>query len=1037
MIRKKLRSVCIALVLCLLLLPAAALAADGTVYGTIEVGGIALTNSENAPTVYATTDAATGAVTAQPTFTEADGWNIKWDGTTLTLRNATIQQAEEYNEKNSEKIAVYLASGDLNLALVGENTVDALGGGSAASCGINLSGGSLTISGEDGASLTVFGGDTTNSNSCGIYARGTITIDSGTVTATGESASAASYGICAGGAVTIEGGSVTATSGEAGGNSIGIYTSGSVTIEDGTVIATGESAAAASYGIDAVGTVTIENGTVNATSGKAGGNSVGIYTLNSVTINGGDVTATAGDAVGSSYGINTANISTSIIVNGGTVTATSGEAYGDSCAIFAESQINADDASSSVTINGGTVTARAGNAVGRGWYSCGIKIEGFLTITDGTVIAVAGDVVGTGTNKASIGIFSFKNVTISGGDVTGIGGTGELSWGIACNDILTIEGSTVVGEGGPLAGTNIQYSAGVNGMGKVEISGGTVTGTGGDTEAGDSFGICTGDTTSYNVVTVSIKDATVTATGGTATNGKSSGISATNTRADVEVTIENAAVTTTGGAAEQGSYGILAETTGTAVDVTINGNSVVRANMTGEEDVDGEPISGETIKQENSIVFENGEGTVYGDVTLQENLTVGANESLTIPQGATLTIPSGVTVNNSGVITNEGTIDNQGTLTIEPGGNLAGNGNVTGNQATYKVTGVTLNRSNLSLTAGGTAWLRAAVQPDNAANKNVTWRSSDTSVATVDQNGVVTAVAPGTAVITATTQDGNHTAACAVTVRPDIPPANPNYRITVEATQGGTVTADPTAAKAGTTVTLTPVPDRGYQVGTVAVTDRFGDPVAVTEQADGTYTFVMPNGQVTVTVTFAEAPLPFPDVTEGDWFYDAVRYAYETGLMDGVGDNLFAPNSQTTRAQLVTILYRLEGEPEVSGTSGFTDVEADTWYTDAVVWAAENGIVNGVSETEFAPGKDITREQLATILFRYAEAKGYDVSARADLSAYTDADQIQSYAAESVAWAVAEGLIQGFEDNTLRPAGNATRAQIATILMRFCEGVAK
>ena len=1033
MIRKKLRSVCIALVLCLLLLPAAALAADGTVYGTIEVGGIALTNSENAPTVYATTDDSGNVITEGA---DENNYNVMWDGSTLTLRNATIQQAEEYGNSR-ESMAIYRQSGDLAIALVGENTVDAPGNGSASSCGINLGGGSLTINGEENASLLVFGGPTTNGNSCGIYARGTITIDSGTVTVTGESASAASYGICAGGAVTINDGSVTATSGEAGGNSIGIYTSGSVTIEDGTVIATGESAAAASYGIDAVGTVTIENGTVNATSGKAGGNSVGIYTLNSVTINGGDVTATAGDAVGSSYGINTANISTSIIVNGGTVTATSGEAYGDSCAIFAESQTSASAASSSVTINGGTVTARAGNAVGRGWYSCGIKIEGFLTITDGTVIAVAGDAIGAGT-KASCGIFSFKNVAISDGDVTGIGGTGEYSWGIACNDILTIKGGTVVGKGGPLAGANIQYSAGINGMGKVEISGGTVTGTGGDTEAGDSFGICTGDTTSYNVVTVSIKDATVTATGGTAASGNSSGISATNTIADVKVTIEDATVTTTGGTAGTGnSYGIRAETTDTdkSAEVTINGNSVVRANMTGEEGVDGKTISGTTTTQENSIVLENGVGTVYGDVTLQENLTVGADESLTIPQGATLTIPSGVTVNNSGVITNEGTIDNQGTLTIEPGGNLAGD--VTGNQAIYKVTGVTLNRSNLSLTAGGNAWLRAAVQPDNAANQSVTWASSDPSVATVDQNGVVTAVGAGTATITVTTADGGFTATCAVTVRPDIPPANPNYRITVEATQGGTVTADPTAAKAGATVTLTPVPDRGYQVGSVAVTDRFGDAVAVTEQADGTYTFTMPNGQVTVTVTFAEAPLPFPDVAEGDWFYDAVRYAYETGLMDGVGDNLFAPNSETTRAQLVTILYRLEGEPEVSGTSGFTDVEAGTWYTDAVAWAAANGIVNGVSETEFAPGKDITREQLATILFRYAEAKGYDVSARADLSAYTDADQIQSYAAESVAWAVAEGLIQGFEDNTLRPAGNATRAQIATILMRFCEGVAK
>ena len=1031
MIRKKLRSVCLALVLCLLL-PAAALAADGTVYGTIEVGGIALTNSADTPVVYATTDES-GTVTTEGAT--AENYNVMWDGSTLTLRNATIQQAKEYSDKNKEKIAVYRASGDLNLALVGENTVDALGGGSAASCGINLGNGSLTISGENSASLTVYGGPTEHGNSCGIYANGTITIDSGTVTVTGESASAASYGICAGGAVTINDGSVTATSGEAGGNSIGIYTSNSVTIKNGTVNTTGESASAASYGIDAGGAVTIEDGTVNATSGKAGGNSVGIYTLNSVTINGGDVTATAGDAVGSSYGINTANISTSITVNGGTVTATSGEAKGDSCAIFAESQINADDASSSVTINGGTVTARAGNAVGDGWYSCGIKIEGFLTITDGTVTATAADAVGTGTNKASIGIFSFKNVTISGGDVTGIGGTGEMSWGIACNDILTITGSTVVGKGGPLAGTNIQYSAGVNGMGKVELSGGTVTGTGGDTEAGDSFGICAGDTTSYNVVTVSIKNATVTATGGTATNGSSGGISATNTIADVEVTIENAAVTTTGGAAEQGSYGILAETTGTAVDVTINGNSVVRANMTGVEDVDGEPISGDSIDKQNGIIFENGEGTVYGNVELQEDLTVGADESLTIPQGATLLIPENVTLTNRGTMTNNGTIKNRGTLTIEPGGNLAGN--VTGNQATYKVAGVTLNRSNLSLTAGGNAWLRAAVQPDNAANQSVTWASSDPSVATVDQNGVVTAVAPGAATITVTTVDGGFTAICTVTVRPDIPPANPNYRITVEATQGGTVTADPTAAKAGATVTLTPVPDRGYQVGSVAVTDRFGDPVAVTEQADGTYTFVMPNGQVTVTVTFAEAPLPFPDVTEGDWFYDAVRYAYENGLMDGVGDNLFAPNSDTTRAQLVTILYRLEGQPAPSGDSGFSDVAAGTWYTDAVAWAAENGIVNGVSETEFAPGKDITREQLATILFRYAEAKGYDVSARADLSAYPDANQIQSYAAESVAWAVAEGLIQGFEDNTLRPAGNATRAQIATILMRFCEGVAK
>ena len=274
-----------------------------------------------------------------------------------------------------------------------------------------------------------------------------------------------------------------------------------------------------------------------------------------------------------------------------------------------------------------------------------------------------------------------------------------------------------------------------------------------------------------------------------------------------------------------------------------------------------------------------------------------------------------------------------------------------------------------------------------------------------------------------------------------IPPANPNYKITIGDMENGTVTANPTAAKAGATVTITATPDEGYAVGTVTVTDRFGDAVRVTEQADGTYTFTMPNGQVTVTATFVETeePVaePFVDVAEGDWFYDAVVYAYQNELMDGVGGNRFAPNSETTRAQLVTILYRLEGEPAVSGDLPFTDVEAGIWYTDAILWAAQNNIVNGVSDTEFAPGDDLTRQQLVTILYRYAEAKGYDVSASADLSGYPDADQVQDYAQPAMAWAVAENIIQGMEDGTLKPAGNASRAQIATILMRFCEDVAQ
>ena len=435
------------------------------------------------------------------------------------------------------------------------------------------------------------------------------------------------------------------------------------------------------------------------------------------------------------------------------------------------------------------------------------------------------------------------------------------------------------------------------------------------------------------------------------------------------------------------------------------------------------PVTGVSLNTSTLNLIEGGTGTLIA--TVEPNNATNRNVTWESSNTSVATVDANglVTAVSAGTATITATADGKSATCT-----------VTVTAATVPVTGVTMNKTSTSLYVGDTETLTATVAPDNATNRAVTWASSNPSVAKVE-NGVVTALACGTAVITATTQDGNHTATCAVTVRPDIPPANPNYKITVEATQGGTVTADPTAAKAGTTVTLTPVPHRGYQVGTVAVTDRFGEPVAVTEQAGGTYTFTMPNGQVTVTVTFAETPLPFTDVTEGDWFYDAVRYAYETGLMDGVGDNLFAPNSQTTRAQLVTILYRLAGEPEPGGDSGFADVETGTWYTDAVAWAAQNGIVNGVSDTEFAPGDDITREQLAAILYRYAACQGYDVSQRADLSGFGDASSISDYAQEALSWAHAQGLVLGFEDGSLRPQGTASRAQIAAVLMRFLAAV--
>lgn len=205
-------------------------------------------------------------------------------------------------------------------------------------------------------------------------------------------------------------------------------------------------------------------------------------------------------------------------------------------------------------------------------------------------------------------------------------------------------------------------------------------------------------------------------------------------------------------------------------------------------------------------------------------------------------------------------------------------------------------------------------------------------------------------------------------------------------------------------------------------------------------TSVKLDANTTVYAKWTEAPvsgLPFGDVKSADWFYNDVKYVYEKGMMAGTAADVFAPNATTTRAMIVTILYRLEGSPAVTGTSAFTDVPAGQWYTDAVNWAAANQIVNGTSATTFAPNDSITREQMAAILYRYAQYKGYDVTKKADLSGYSDNGQVSAYAKDALAWANAAKLINGVTNITLAPQGNATRAQVSAILHRFCDSVVK
>lgn len=280
--------------------------------------------------------------------------------------------------------------------------------------------------------------------------------------------------------------------------------------------------------------------------------------------------------------------------------------------------------------------------------------------------------------------------------------------------------------------------------------------------------------------------------------------------------------------------------------------------------------------------------------------------------------------------------------------------------------------------------------------------------------------------------------------------------ITIINPKNGTVSVSDDWADEDQKITLTITPDKGYVVDKIEIVDAEGDKIDAkkVEDEDNEYTFRMANCDVTVTVTFKEEgktedkeetneteetttpeTVAFSDVSESDWFYKGVSYVVENGMMNGVGDDQFAPNAPLTREMLAVVLYNMEKQPESTGVNPFADVKADMWYTDAIVWANANGIVAGYDDSTFGLGDSITREQLAAILYRYAQMKGYDVTEKADLTGYADSTAISGYAVEAMQWANANGIVNGMTATTLAPQGTATRAQVATMLMNFCENV--
>ena len=256
-------------------------------------------------------------------------------------------------------------------------------------------------------------------------------------------------------------------------------------------------------------------------------------------------------------------------------------------------------------------------------------------------------------------------------------------------------------------------------------------------------------------------------------------------------------------------------------------------------------------------------------------------------------------------------------------------------------------------------------------------------------------------------------------------PSSPSYGVSAPATDNGTVSVSPKNASAGTTVTVTVKPDSGYVLGGLRVTDKNGDEVKLTDQGNGKYTFTMPVGGAEVSADFVKETKenPFTDVPSGAYYYDAVLWAVENGVTDGVTATLFAPDAACTRAQIVTFLWRAAGSPEPNGTSAFTDVPASAYYAKAVAWAVENGITDGTSETTFSPDAPCTRGQSMTFLYR--ARKG----AASASTIFTDVPAGAFYAAP-VAWAVENGITNGTSTATFSPDAPCTRAEIVTFLYR-------
>jgi len=775
------------------------------------------------------------------------------------------------------------------------------------------------------------------------------------------------------------------------------------------------------------GTVTITGGEIS-TETQTGTNNSAIY------VYGGEVSI-SGDA--KITGVNTA-----VRVAGGKLSISENA---DLSGQFGVTLFNKDESNNqgekpaSLIMTGGTIQANGGFALsGNNLKSAGCSAE----ITGGSLEQTTGETCIYWPMEGSLTV---------GGNAVVEGGSGiEAKMGtIAIQGSAEIRGTGAyladepIANGSQADGSAILVSTqmyGNNAGQYISSPNLTVTITGGTLQSTQGNAV-----TVYNTEDIDAQTAKVSITGGK--------LSAADGKAAVQVTNANKGGEKTSALTTENGENAF-ETAKSQTTVIVSASAALAAvDQTGG--VAYYTDANDALESANNSANENVQPHVYvlDDSSVDSGKLSNKNVTLTTAKGVDLLVSSGV----SGMIVKE-TTNQDGSKTYKLMGNTQG--------VELSAPAVTLSADRTHVYTGEKITLTAsASHNDPRITFGYVWYK-DGKVMSGASGNTLTVTESGSysvGVVAIKKVDGSNYSSeeglsnvisCTVTARPSVDPNRPSgggssssdsgdYLISVDRVSGGRVTVQPGRADKGDTVTITVYPNDGYELDELVVTDSRGNEIDLDARSATRFTFTMPGGKVTVEASFireggqTQPPqTTFVDVPASAWYYDAVEYVYENGLMSGVSGGRFAPNDTLTRAMLVQTLYAMEGRP-AAASAGFADVASGDWYASAVNWAAANGVVSGVSETGFGPNNALTREQLALILYRFAQYKGYDVTGTSDLAAYADGSSVSSWAAEAMGWAVDAGLISGVGGNQIAPTGTASRAQVAQILMNFCENVAR